>query len=140
LGPTAINALFLHFQLMTQWLPVGKEALEVTHPVPRKEPQVKLQKSQGSEEVVVECLFTDLSTAYPHYLILHFAAIPAIRTSQRIMRFGGTSHPGNGNAKHQLGNFLCVSLSPFHTPPTHTHSPPSCLDFSFPCSSSQLPL
>lgn len=83
-----------------------REALEVTHSVPRKEPQVKLQKSQGSQVVVAEGLLIDLSAAYPHYLILRTLRSHSFyqdcteehevwRNKPSIL-----ADPGSGNAKH----------------------------------------
>lgn len=62
------TVLFLRCELMTQWLPLGNTSF--TPPMPMEEPQVKLQKIQGPNVVLAVCLFTGLSTALPHYLIL----------------------------------------------------------------------
>lgn len=87
------TVLFLCFELMTQWLPLGNTSF--TRPMPMEEPQVKLQKIQGPNAVLAERLFTGLSAASPTLFNLKNPLRPspsAIRTSQRNMRFGGTSH------------------------------------------------
>lgn len=69
IGTTAMNS-FISSLLANDPMVTIRDHLVVTHPMPMEEPQVKLQKIQGPKVVLAECLFTDLSAAFPHYLIL----------------------------------------------------------------------